>query len=341
MTLPASRIPHPSTAPSIRWGILAPGGIAHGFADALRKHTRQEIVAVGSRSAERAAAFADKFGIGTSHGSYEALASDPDVDAIYVASPHSHHAEQALLAIAAGKHVLVEKAFTPTAAEARKVVDAARAADVTLMEAMWSRFLPHYDVIRQLLADGALGDVESLVADHGQWFAFDPEFRLFNPDLAGGAMLDLGVYPVSFSSFVLGTPGRILAAGTPAETGVDRQVSMVFDGYTAHPHAQALVNTTLASRTPTTASISGSEGRIEVPGPFYVPQSALLVPREGEAVASPEPEIRGHEGLAYQAAHFAELVTEGRRESPLCPLEETITIVETMETALQTALGKG
>lgn len=338
MNLPASRIAHPSTAPAIRWGILAPGGIADSFADALRKHTRQDIVAVGSRSAERAAAFAGKFGIGTSHGSYEELVANPDVDAVYVASPHSHHAEQALLAIEAGKHVLVEKAFTPTADAATRVVEAARSAGVTLMEAMWSRFLPHYDVIRQLLADGALGDVEALVADHGQWFAFDPEFRLYNPDLAGGAMLDLGVYPVSFASFVLGSPTRILASGTAAETGVDRQVSLVLDGYAAHPGAHALVNTTLASRTPTTASISGSDARIEVPGPFYVPQSVLFTPRQGEPVASPEPAIRGHEGLAYQAAHFAELVAQDRRESPLLPLEETISIVETMETAVEVAL---
>lgn len=338
MNLPASRVPHPSTAPAIRWGILAPGGIAHSFADALRKHSLQEIVAVGSRSAERAAGFADEFGIAAHYDSYEALVADGNVDAVYVASPHSHHAEQALLAIEAGKHVLVEKAFTPTAAQARRVVEAARAADVTLMEAMWSRFLPHYDVIRQLLADGALGDIETLVADHGQWFAFDPESRLFNPALAGGAMLDLGVYPVSFASFALGTPGRIRAVGTPAETGVDRQVSMVLDGYQAHPHAQALVNTTLASRTPTTASISGSDGRIEGPGPFYAPQSIRFVPREGEPVSSPEPEIRGHEGLAYQAAHFAQLVTEGRRESDLLPLEETISIVETMEDTIRAAL---
>lgn len=337
MSLPVSRISHPSEAPAIRWGILAPGWIANNFTEALRKNTRQEIVAVGSRSAERAAEFASKFGIPRSYDSYEELVADDDIDVIYVASPHSHHAEQALLAIEAGKHVLVEKAFTPTAAEARRVVEAARAAGVTLMEAMWARFLPHFDIIRQLLADGAFGEVEILHADHGQWFASDPQHRLFNPGLAGGAMLDLGVYPVSFSSFALGTPGHVQAAGTSAMTGVDRQISMVFDQFEAHPNAHALLNATLAARTPTTATISGSEATIKVPGGFYGPQSIQWLPREGEPESSPAPEIQGTGGLAYQAAHFAQLVIDGRRESDLLPLAETISIVETMEQALAAA----
>ena len=338
MALPISRVPHPSEAPSLRWGILAPGGIATGFAATLRKNTGQQIVAVGSRSAARAEQFAHRFDIPRHYDSYEALVSDPDVDAVYIASPHSHHAEHALLAIAAGKHTLVEKAFTPTAEEARRVVAAAAAADVTLMEAMWTRFLPHSDVIRQLLADGALGSLETVVADHGQWFAYVPEFRLFNPELAGGAMLDLGVYPVSFASFVLGAPGRVRAVGSRAATGVDRQVSMVLDGYADHPFAHAVLNTTLAARTPTTATISGSDGRIEIPGSFYAPQSFRWIPRDGDEELSPQPDVPGHEGLAYEAAHFARLVAEGRRESDLLPLAETVAIVETMEAALADAL---
>lgn len=341
MILPVSRVPHPSESPAVRWGILAPGGIAASFAETLRRHTRQQVVAVGSRSPERAAAFAARFGIARSYGSYEALVADADVDAVYVASPHSHHAEHALLAIAAGRHVLVEKAFTPTAAEARDVVAAARAADVTLMEAMWSRFLPHYDVVRQLLADGALGELEAVTADHGQWFAHDPQHRLFNPELAGGAMLDLGVYPVSFASFVLGTPGRVTAVGTAADTGVDRQVSMLFDHYPGHPSADALLNTTLAAKTPTTATISGSLARVEIPTEFYMPQQIRVVTRDGEASLSPSPEIPRHEGLAYEAAHFARLVHEGQRESDLLPLAETVSIVETMERALAAALPRG
>lgn len=335
MSLPMSRIPDPIDAPTLRWGILAPGGIAHSFAGALAKHTRQEIVAVGSRSRERAEAFAREFGIERSHDSYESLVADDAVDAIYVASPHSHHAAHALLAVAAGKHVLVEKAFTRTADEARQVVDAARTAGVTCMEAMWTRFLPHVDVVRQLLASGALGNVEVMTADHGQYFDFDPEFRLFNPELAGGAMLDLGVYPVSFASFVLGTPGRVNAVGTRAQTGVERQVSMVLDGFADNPNAHALLTTTLAAKTPTTSTISGSRGRIEIPGDFYAPQPVSFTPLGGDVQHSPEPTILGHEGLAFEAAHFAQLVADGAQESPLMPLDETIAIVDTMEKALR------
>ena len=335
MSLPISRIPDPQEAPTLRWGILAPGGIAHTFADAVRKHTRGELVAVGSRSAERAAAFADEFGIQHRHGSYEALVADEDVDAIYVASPHSHHAEHALLAINAGKHVLVEKAFTQTAAQARQVVEAARTAGVTCLEEMWTRFLTNIHVVPQMLEAGALGDLAIMQADHGQYFDFDPQFRLFNPELAGGAMLDLGVYPVSFASFVMGTPGRVNAVGTLAATGVDRQVSMVLDGFADHPQAHAVLNTTLAAKTATTATIAGSHGRIDIPGDFYNPQRVTFTPLEGDAVQSPEPVIPGHEGLAYEAAHFAQLVADGQQESPLISLAETIAIVDTMEKALQ------
>ena len=334
MSLPISRIPDPPDAPALRWGILAPGGIAHMFANAVQTHTRQKIVAVGSRSKDRSNAFGDEFDIERRYDSYANLVADDGIDAIYVASPHSHHAEHARLAIGAGKHVLVEKAFTQTSDEARDVVAAARGAGVACMEAMWTRFLPHIDVVRQLLEDGAVGDIEALEADHGQYFDVDPEFRLFNPVLAGGAMLDLGVYPVSFASFVLGAPGRVRAVGTRAETGVDRQVSMIFDGFDAHPHAHALLNTTLAAKTPTTATISGSLGRIEIPGDFYNPQEIRFIPRKGDEQRSPEPRITGHEGLAYEAAHLAQLVADGHKESPLLTLDESITIVETMNRAL-------
>ncbi len=334
MSLPTSRIPDPHDAPALRWGILAPGGIAHSFADAVRTHTRQKLVAVGSRSRDRAEAFADDFNIERRYDSYQALVADADVDAIYVASPHSHHSEHARLAIEAGKHVLVEKAFTQTADEARDVVAAARERGVTCMEAMWTRFLPHIDVVRQLLADEALGDIEILEADHGQYFHYDPEFRLFNPALAGGAMLDLGVYPVSFASFVLGAPGRVRAVGTRAQSGVDRQVSMILDGFGSRPNAHALLNTTLAAKAPTTAIIAGSLGRIEIPGDFYTPQEIRFVHRDGDEQHSPAPQITGHEGLAYEAAHFAQLVADGQLESPLMSLDESITIMETMNRAL-------
>ncbi|MFV0451162.1 MAG: Gfo/Idh/MocA family protein [Propioniciclava sp.] len=329
VTLPAARTPDPAAAPPVRWGIMAPGWIAAAMVESLLRHTRQRVVACASRSADRAAGFAERFGIPTAYGSYEALVSDARVEAVYVASPHSEHHAQARLAVEAGKHVLLEKAFTRDAAQARDLVAAARAHGVALMEAMWTRFLPRHDIVRQLLADGALGEVETVVADHGQWFDPDPTSRLFSPDLAGGALLDLGIYPVSFARFVLGAPQAVLARGTLASTGVDRQVSMVLDGHAGG--AQALLSTTLAARTPTTAVIAGDRARIELDADFYSPGTVRLITRDGATVTSAPSAIPGHFGLCHEAAHFATLVREGRTESPLLPLAETVAIMETLD----------
>lgn len=327
-TLPSPRTPDPAEAPPLRWGVLAPGNIANPFVEGLGRFTRQRIVAVGSRSTYRARAFADRWGIERAHASYEELVSDPQVDAVYVASPHSHHREHALLAIAAGKHVLVEKSFTRTAVEAREVVDAARAAGVACLEAMWTRFLPRTDIVRQVVANGMLGELETFIADHGQWFAFDPASRLFAPELAGGALLDLGVYPVSYASLVLGTPTRVTARGTLTSTGVDRQVSAVLEYGSG---ATALVTTTLAAKTPATASLSGSEARLELDGDFYTPGVVRLITRDGDVVESDRPSIEGHLGLCFEAAHLAQLVADGATESPLLPLDETVTIMTTLD----------
>ena len=182
--------------------------------------------------------------------------------------------------------------------------------------------------MRQLLADGALGDVETVSADHGQWFALDPASRLFAPELAGGALLDLGIYPVSFAAFVLGAPTSVVARGTVTGTGVDRQVSAVLGSPSG---AQAVVNTTLAARTPTVAAISGSRARIELDGPFYVPRRVRLVDRDGAVAESGRPRIEGHLGLCHEAAHLAQLVADGATESPLLPLAETVSIMETLD----------
>jgi len=214
----------------IRWGILGTGGIASTFVTDLRLTDSGVAVAVGSRSQGSADRFADEFGIASRHASYESLVADADVDVIYVAVPHPMHHDNAILALRAGKHVLVEKPFTMNAAEAREIVRVARENGLFAMEAMWTRFLPHVAVIRDWLARGVLGDVVAVTADHGQWFAEDADFRLFAPELGGGALLDLGVYPVSFASMVLGTPSRIVSLSEPAFTGVDAQTSMLF-GY--------------------------------------------------------------------------------------------------------------
>lgn len=328
LALPTPRTPDPLDAPVLRWGILAPGLIAGLFAEGLSKHTRQRITAVGSRSLSRAERFASQVGGATAYGSYAELVADPEVDVVYVASPHSEHREHALLAIAAGKHVLVEKAFTRNAAEAREVVAAARAAGVLVLEAMWTRFLPHVDVVRQLLEDGTLGEITTVMADHGQWFAADASSRLFDPALAGGALLDLGIYPVSFASFALGTPASVIATGKLAFTGVDGQVSTVLN---APDGAQALVNTTLFAKTPTTAAIVGTEARIEIDGDFYAPSRVSLISRSGRRLEWDANVIRGHEALCFQACAVARLVADGALESPLMPTSETVSILQTTD----------
>jgi predicted dehydrogenase len=316
----------------VRWGILGTGGIARAFVTDLQLSDTGIAVAVGSRSQESADRFAGPFGIDRRHASYERLVADPDVDVIYVATPHPMHHNHAILALRAGKHVLVEKPFTMNAAEAREIVHVARERGLFAMEAMWTRFLPHIAVIRDWLAQGLLGDVVTVTADHGQWFAEDPAFRLFAPELGGGALLDLGVYPVSFASMVLGAPSRIVSLSDPAFTGVDAQTSMVF-GYGSG--AQALLTCTLRATSPTRAAIVGTDARIEVEGAFYAPGAVTLVPRNGDPVRVES--VHEGRGLRHQADEVARRLAAGDLESPLMPLEETISIMETMDTVLSQA----
>ena len=319
-----SIVPDPRTAPTIRWGILGPGGIAGTFAEAVLGHTRAQIVAVGSRDSTRAERFATKYGIPTTHEGYERLVADPQVEAVYVASPHSEHADHALLAIEAGKHVLVEKSFTRSAAQAQRVVDAARARGVFVMEAMWTRFLPHVAALRGAIERGEIGEVVSLSADHGQWFDVGPEHRLLNPDLAGGALLDLGVYPVSFAHDLLGVPTAVHANGRLTSTGVDGQVAISLE----YPGAQALLSTTLWAKTPTTAHISGTEGRIEVAGEFYRPTSFRVIRRDGSEWTFDRP-VDG--GFQFQAAEVARRVAEGATESPRITLDNSLEVMRTLD----------
>jgi predicted dehydrogenase len=313
----------------LRWGIVGTGLIANGFAEDLRATDSGRVVAVGSRSRESADRFGDRFDIPNRHVSYDALVGDPEVDVVYVATPHPMHHDNALLALEAGKPVLVEKPFTMNAAEARDLVASARSRGLFLMEAMWTRFLPHIAEVNRLLDEGALGELVTVTADHGQWFAKDAGFRLFAPELGGGALLDLGIYPVSFASMVLGKPDRITALITPAFTGVDGQTSMVF-GYASG--AQALLNCTLSAATPMRAAIAGTEARIEIEGVFYAPTAFSLIARDGKSTRSEPPHTGG--GLHYEADEVARCLREGLLESPLMSLDETIEIMETMDAVM-------
>ena len=310
----------------VRWGVIGTGGIAATFAGDLALLPDAEIVAVGSRSQAGADAFADRFAIAHRHSSYEALAQDPAVDAVYVATPHPMHRDNALLAIEAGKAVLVEKPFTINAAEARDLIDAARAQGTFLMEAMWTRFLPHVVRIRELIAAGRLGELRSLTADHGQWFPSNPEFRLFAPELGGGALLDLGIYPLSFASMLFGAPTTVTAVSDKAMTGVDAQTAVVlqYEG-----GRQSVSFTTLETRTANRASINGREARIEIDGVFYSPTTFSVIDRDG-ATERVEIAHEGH-GLRHQAAEVGRCLRAGLVESPVLPLAETLSIMETLD----------
>ncbi|QRP51351.1 Gfo/Idh/MocA family oxidoreductase [Amycolatopsis sp. FDAARGOS 1241] len=309
---------------------MGTGGIARSFAEDLRLTDSGVVAAVGSRSRATADVFADRLGIPGRHGSYEALAGDPDVDVVYVATPHPMHHDNAMLALSAGKPVLVEKPFTMTADEARSLVKFARDRGLFLMEAMWTRFLPHIHHVRSLLPQ--LGDIVTVTADHGQWFPQDATSRLFAPSLGGGALLDLGIYPVSFASMILGTPARVVSMVSPAFTGVDAQTSMLF-GYDTGAHA--VLTCTLRAATATTASIVGTDARLDLAGAFYAPTTVTLTPRGGAPTAHPHPDAG--RGLRHQADEVARLLAVGETESPLMPLDETISIMATMDEVLAQA----
>src|SRR4051794_3081302 len=282
----------------VRWGLMATGGIARGFANDLRLLADSELLAVGSRSPAAAEAFAAELDVPRAYGTYGDLAADPEVDAVYVSTPHPGHLAATITALEQGKAVLCEKPFAMDRAEAQLMVDAARANGVFLMEAMWTRFLPHVARIREILAAGTLGELVYLTAEHGQWFADDAEHRLFAPSLGGGALLDLGIYPVSFAHFVFGPPADVTAVSTPAFTGVDGTTSMILR-YDSGAHA--VLTTTLAAASANPAAIYGTAARIEVDGVFYVPTSFRVVSRSGEVLERFESPAEGR-GMQYEAA---------------------------------------
>ncbi len=308
------------------WGIIGTGGIA-----ALQ--TRDlitaglSVAAVGSRTAKAAEEFGDRFEIARRHGSYEALAADPAVDIVYVATPHPMHADNALVAIEAGKHVLVEKPFALDAVQARRVAQAARAKGVFVMEAMWTRFLPSMVRVMECIGSGAIGTPRVLLADHNQFIPRSRAVRLHEPALGGGALLDLGIYPLSFASRIFGTPATITARGTLTDLGVDELTSIILE-YESGAHAS--LNTGFLTPGPNVASIVGTEGRIDIDAVWYTHTSFTRYDRSGAAVERYREPIEGR-GMQYQAYEVERCIGEGVPESPTMPLDESIEIMETMD----------
>jgi predicted dehydrogenase len=306
-------------APVLRWGILGPGWVAHRFVSSLHRYTRQRIVAVGSRDGDRAAAFAVRHRIPRAHGTYGDLVGDDEVDVVYVATAHRSHLPCARLALEGGKPVLVEKPLVLDAEQARELAALGRERGLFCMEALWTFFLPRFDVVRQLLAGGAVGDVHTVLADCGE--RFDAEHRIMRPDLDGGPLLDLGTYPVALATWLLGEPQRVFAVAQRHHAGVDGQVAAIM----AHADGkQSALHTTVLSDTPTTATIAGTGGTITLNGPFYQPGSVVLASPAGECrTVFDEPAV-AHDALHFQAAEAARCIAEGQLESPTRPLRDSI-----------------
>ena len=309
---------------TLRWGILATGGIAHAFTTDL-KCAGLTVAAVGSRAQQSADAFARTFEIPVAHGTYEALAADPGVDAIYIATPHPQHVEAARLALAGGKHVLIEKPITLTQAEAAEIRDLAAANGLVAMEAMWTRYLPMMARIREIIADGTIGDVRAVSADHTQSISTDPAHRLNALDLGGGALLDLGIYPISFAWDILGEPVSIKASARIGETGADTEVATVMT------HASGALSTTVSSSRSAganTAHIVGSSARIDIDRTWYNQATFTVTAPDGSVIERYEEKISGR-GMQFQALALEKAVTQG--VAPLLPVDESAKIMGTLD----------
>ena len=311
---------------NFNWGILGPGGIARAFAKDIQLLDGHTVAAVGSRTLGNAQDFAKTFG-GIAYGSYQELVEDPLIDAIYVATPHPWHKENVIAALDAGKPVLCEKPFAVNAREAQEMVDTAQANNLALMEAMWSRFLPHYAQVREIIASGVLGKILTVHADHGQRLADQNIPRLVEPSLAGGALLDLGIYPVSFAHMILGNPTKITASGVLTDKGVDGQTSMIFDYADG---AQAVLSTTMVEQTPCRAVVAGVNGWLEIDRVFYTPTSMRVNFFDGSVTHYPNT-YKGH-GIREEAEVFKQLVLSGKQQSEILNWNDTVDIMKTLDT---------
>ncbi|WP_433371257.1 Gfo/Idh/MocA family protein [Actinoplanes sp. CA-142083] len=310
------------TEQKVRWGIIGPGGIAAQFAKDLPLVPGAELAAVGSRSAGTAAAFAERHGFARSHGSYADLAADPGVDVVYVATPHAQHLAAALLCVEAGKAVLVEKPITLDLVSAAQLVEAARAKNVFLMEAMWMRLNPAIRKIVELVEEGAIGWVSAIHADFGLQGPFEPEHRLRNPQLGGGALLDLGVYPIHLAHVIMGNPVSVQSWAHLTPEGVDENTGVLL-GW--EPGAVAALTCSINGESRNAASITGTDGRIDLPPGFFVPREFTLT-RAGKAPETFEFPFEGS-GYQFEAAEAQRCILAGELESPLMPHATTLEVM--------------
>ncbi len=312
---------------TVRWGILGAGNIAKKFTVGAQSLSDATVVAVGSRTQVKADEFADEFSIPNRHATYESLVADPEVDIIYVATPHPMHREHSILALNAGKPVLSEKPFTVNSKQAEEVVAVARDKKLFLMEGMWTRFFPIMFKVRELLESGAIGEPRMLQADFGFRTAVDPNGRLFDPALAGGALLDVGIYPISLTYMVFGKPDRISGVAAIGDTGVDEQSAALF-GY---PGGQiSIVSQAVRTNTEHVARIYGTDGNIVIHAPWWKPERLTVSAGDGSVNELYYPVESS--GFQYEAQHVGECLRAGLLESDVMPLNETLEIMCTLDT---------
>jgi len=314
------------TTPTTRWGILATGRIARSFATDLREVPGATIAAVGSRSREGAEAFAREIGDGETraHASYDALVADPEVDVVYIGSPHSAHLEHARLAFAHGKPVLCEKPLTLNRADGEALFS--DAGDLFCMEAMWMACHPLVRHVRERLAAGDFGTPRQVHADLGFVVEHDAKARMWDPALGAGALLDMGIYPLTFARIMLGPFTDVAATGVLSETGIDLDVAVAG----RHGGAVSALTTSMTSHSPRDATIATDEGRLDLPG-FHHPPYVVWTPAGGEPrrIETPEPVLGT--GLGNEAAHVQECLRAGLSESPLVPRAQTLELLGVMD----------
>ena len=307
------------------WGIIGPGSIAQSFATGLSSVPDAKLVAVGSRTADKAQQFAEKFGANASYSSYLEVVTDPNVDAVYIATPHPFHKEHTILALEHGKAVLCEKPFAINASETEEMVAVARKHNTFLMEAMWTRCLPLILQVKEMLAQGAIGEPRMLQADFGFRAGIDPNGRLFNLALGGGSLLDVGIYPISLSSMIFGPPVDVAGLADIGSTGVDEQAGFILK----HAKGQlAVLCSAVRTNTTLEATIYGTEGSIRINGPWFVPKS-FTVTKEGKSETVEVP--FDSNGYNYEAVEVAACVRAGKTESSIIPLSETIQMQRTLD----------
>jgi predicted dehydrogenase len=314
---------------TIKWGILGAGRIAHKFAADLKLVADAELIAIGSRSLETAEEFGDEFDVKYRHDSYKALVENPEVDVIYIATPHNLHRENTLLCLQHNKAVLCEKPFAMNARQAKAMIDLAKEKSRFLMEARWTMFHPHYKKMHEMIGQGLLGDIRSVLINFGFKPAPPVPARLFDPALGGGTLMDIGIYNVFVAMSILGQPDSIEASMTPATTGVDEQCAILFK---YNNGAMAQLFSSFSSNMATEADISGTEGRIRLTSRFYEPSATVeFYPKYVDSKEIIPVEKEAGFGYQYEARHVNDCLKRGLAESDVIPFADTLLLMETLD----------